>query len=114
MTTQKLGNAAEQSAQTFLEGRGLSLIAKNFSCRLGEIDLIMQDKNCIVFVEVRLRNNPLYGSGAESITANKIRKISSTAQFFLQRHPIGNYDCRFDVISMDDKIDWIPNAFTLD
>ena len=82
---------------------------------MGEIDLIMIDQQTLVFVEVRLRNNPNHGSGAESVTRSKIRKIVKTAEFYLMKYPIpGNLDCRFDVISMDNKIDWIQNAFTLD
>lgn len=113
MKTQSLGNAAEQAALNFLEGQGLTLLERNFACKLGEIDLIMQNEDCLVFVEVRLRNNPLYGSGAETVTPKKIRKIIKTAEYYLLKHPLGNFDCRFDVISMDDKIDWIQNAFTL-
>jgi putative endonuclease len=113
--TQRLGNAAEQAALEYLESQGLQCIERNFSCKMGEIDLIMLDNNALVFVEVRLRNNPHHGSGADSVTRPKIRKLIRTAELFLTRHPIpGNLDCRFDVISMDNKIDWIKNAFTLD
>jgi putative endonuclease len=80
---------------------------------MGEIDLIMTDENCLIFVEVRLRTNPNYGSGAESVTLTKQRKIIRTTQFYLLNHAIGNRDCRFDVISIDDKIDWIQGAFSL-
>lgn len=115
MKTQRLGNAAEQAALEHLENQGLQCIDRNFSCKMGEIDLIMLDNSSLVFVEVRLRNNPHHGSGADSVTASKIRKLIRTAEFFLIQNPIpGNLDCRFDVISMDNKIDWIKNAFTLD
>ena len=102
-------------ALAHLTSQGLSLVEKNFYCKLGEIDIVMLDRNTFVFVEVRLRNNPHYGSGAETITRSKIRKLINTAQFYLVKHPLtGNLDCRFDVISIDDRIDWIKNAFTLD
>ena len=115
MTTQQLGNAAEQLALEYLIEQGLSLIEKNFCCKLGEIDIIMQDGNTLVFVEVRLRNNVLYGTGAETVTHSKMRKIIKTAQVYLLKHPLAeNLGCRFDVISMNEKLTWIKNAFTLD
>ncbi|MFT4798236.1 MAG: putative endonuclease [Candidatus Azotimanducaceae bacterium] len=115
MKTQQLGNAAEQAALDYLESNGLQCIDRNFSCKMGEIDLIMIDHSTLVFVEVRLRNNPHHGSGADSVTRTKMRKIIRTAEFYLTRNPIPeNLDCRFDVISMDKKIDWIKSAFTLD
>ena len=114
MQTQKLGNAAEKAALHYLENEGLKLLEKNFSCRMGEIDLIMTDDSCPIFVEVRLRTNPNYGSGAETVTLTKQRKIIRTAQLYLLNHDIRNLDCRFDVISIDDKIDWVQHAFTLD
>ncbi len=115
MTTQQLGPLAEEAAWQFLRSKGLTLVARNFSCRLGEIDLIVSDSGTLVFVEVRLRNNPNYGTGAETVTPRKIKRIINTAQFYLQKHPLAvDADCRFDVISMNNKIDWIKNAFTLD
>ena len=113
--TRSSGQRAEQRAQTFLERQGLDLLAKNYAWKRGEIDLIMQDSNCVVFVEVRMRNRPDYGTGAETVGRTKIQKIAVTAEHFLANHPIpGNLDCRFDVISVDENIDWIQNAFTLD
>jgi putative endonuclease len=114
--TQQLGSAAEETAFKFLKSKGLILKTRNFSCQLGEIDLIMSDSGTLVFVEVRLRNNPNYGTGAETVTRKKIKKIINTAQFYLLKHPLtADMDCRFDVISMkNNKIDWIKNAFTLD
>ncbi|GJL67302.1 MAG: UPF0102 protein [Nitrospirales bacterium] len=115
MNTQQKGNAAEAAACAYLESEGMQCIEKNYACRMGEIDLIMIDKQALVFVEVRLRNNPNHGSGAETVTRSKIQKIVKTAQHFLANQPTpSNLDCRFDVISMDNKIDWIKDAFTLD
>ncbi|MBL4681239.1 MAG: YraN family protein [Pseudomonadales bacterium] len=113
MKTQILGNAAEQQAQIYLQKKGLTLIKKNYTCRVGEIDLIMEDDNCLIFIEVRLRTNPLYGTGADTVTIAKQKKIIKTAQLFLLSYDIGNRDCRFDVISIDKDIDWIQHAFTL-
>lgn len=115
MSTRRSGQVAEQKALKFLQDQGLILIEQNYAWRRGEIDLILQDKNCLVFVEVRLRMNSDYGSGADTVDYTKMRKIVGTAEHYLANHPIpGNLDCRFDVISIDDKLDWIQNAFTLD
>ena len=115
MTSQQVGYAAEQTALEFLQSKGMTLVCRNFSCKMGEIDLIMLDDRAIVFVEVRLRHDSRYGSGAETVTYQKMRKIIKTAQYYLINNPpVGNLDYRFDVISMDSRIDWIKNAFTLD
>lgn len=115
INTRHAGDEAETRALTFLKRQGLSLIERNYHCRRGEIDLIMLDTNCLVFVEVRMRNNKFYGSGADTVTRSKMRKIATTAQHYLTTHTIeGNLDCRFDVISIDEDIDWFQNAFTLD
>lgn len=115
MSTRQLGDEAEHRALQYLERKGLTLVTRNFSCRRGEIDLIMQDADCLVFVEVRMRNNPDHGSGADTVTRSKMRKLAITAEVFLNSQQIPeNLDCRFDVVSVDDKIDWIQHAFTLD
>ncbi|MBD3649150.1 MAG: YraN family protein [Pseudomonadales bacterium] len=115
MNSRQTGNRAEQSALNYLESHGLRLLDRNFSCRMGEIDLVMDDQGTLVFVEVRYRSDPGRGSGAESITRSKIRKLTRTAEFYLMTHPErGSGDCRFDVVSMDQSVDWIRNAFTLD
>lgn len=62
------GAAAEDLALRYLEARGLSLVARNFRCRVGELDLIMRDGEQLVFVEVRSRRHNRYGTPAESIT----------------------------------------------
>jgi putative endonuclease len=108
-----LGNQAEKVALSYLEQQGLTLIEKNYQTRLGEIDLIMQDGKSIVFVEVRLRKNNLFGGASESITQAKQRKIGKVAEQFLQHH--GNQACRFDAIVMEkaeiQHIQWIKHAF---
>lgn len=117
------GESAEQDACKFLIKNKLKLVSKNFSCVFGEIDLIMLDKQSLVFVEVRYRKNSQFGSGAESITISKQRKLIKTASYYLQQNPkTSQYATRFDVISMsapdsestsknESKIDWIKDAF---
>lgn len=106
------GSTQEERACEYLQSEGLHLITQNFSCRMGEIDLIMQDKNSLVFVEVRYRANKQFGGSAASVTKGKQRKIIKTALFYQQRHaPKSNM--RFDVIAIesDNEIHWIPSAF---
>ncbi len=108
-----LGTAAETIAADYLLKQGLSLITRNYSCRFGEIDLIMQDSKTTVFVEVRLRSNSTFGGAGMSITKSKQEKLSRTAEHYLQQH--GNVACRFDAILMNKAnvahIEWIKNAF---
>lgn len=112
-----LGLAAEKLAETFLINRGLKLVSRNYHCRFGEIDLIMQDAKTLVFVEVRFRKNAQFGGAGASITPQKMQKLSLTAQHYLQTNnqTHGNQPCRFDAILMDavdaQSIEWVRNAF---
>ncbi len=111
------GQIAEQNALNFLQSRGLRLLQQNYRFKTGEIDIIMRDQDTLVFVEVRYRKSDRYGSGAESITIAKRRRIINTAKHFLMKKKYTEQPCRFDVISAsgptDDgmKLDWIKNAF---
>jgi len=106
------GKKAEDVACNFLIQNGLSLVTRNFSCRYGEIDLIMQDSDTLVFVEVRYRQSNKFGMAAETIDNNKQRKLVFTANYYLQKNP-SPLATRFDVIAMSEKhpIEWISNAF---
>lgn len=110
-----IGNQAENIARDHLLAHGHCLIKQNFHCRFGEIDLITQDKQYIVFVEVRRRNNNQFGSGIESIGHHKQKKLILTAQHWMSLHPaIQHY--RFDVVSIDRQqtVTWIQHAFEID
>ena len=117
VTTQEQGAQAETLACQYLEKQGLKLLDRNYHCRFGELDLVMQHNDHLVIIEVRYRRNTDFGSGAESITANKQSKLIKTASLYLQRHAkLAKYPVRFDVISMSGKlnnidINWIENAF---
>ncbi|MDT8363696.1 MAG: YraN family protein [Nitrosomonas sp.] len=106
------GRDAEKQAELFLSQHALRLIVRNYRCRFGEIDLIMQDGNTLVFIEVRMRNSDRYGGAAASITVTKQAKIIQTAKHYISRQ---DYDmpCRFDaiLISGNREIEWIQNAF---
>jgi putative endonuclease len=107
------GNLAEALAADYLQARGLRLIERNYSCRLGEIDLILADGPALVFAEVRLRRNLDYGGAAASITAAKRQRILRAARHYLSGRP--ERPCRFDVILLDAldpaRIEWIKDAF---
>lgn len=111
------GAAAESQACDYLQQQGLQLIDRNYHCRQGEIDLIMLDGSCTVFVEVRYRRNSLFGSAAESVDPRKQKKIITTASHYLQQHSkLAQQPARFDVVSMSAQgqqtdIDWIQDAF---
>ena len=93
---------------------GLQLLARNWRCRHGEIDLIAQEGGTLVFAEVRYRRNGRFGGAAESVTAAKQARLIAAARLYLMRRP--DADCRFDVLLLDsleaERIRWIRNAFT--
>jgi putative endonuclease len=104
------GAAAETLAADFLARRGVEIIARNYRCRGGEIDLIVRDRDMLVFVEVRLRSSVAYGGAAASITATKRRRLARAAGHYLAR--LGREPpCRFDAILLDsldpDRIEWV-------
>lgn len=106
------GAAAEAKALQYLQQRGLILLERNYSCRFGEIDLIMRDGKTLVFVEVKARSGSGFGGTAQAITASKIAKLSATAQFYLsQIRPTP--PCRFDAVLLQGKapatIEWLQN-----
>ncbi|MEW6314106.1 MAG: YraN family protein [Pseudomonadota bacterium] len=105
------GAHAEQAAATFLEQRGLKLLTSNYHCRYGEIDLVLQDGDTLVFAEVRLRNRDDFGGAAASITPAKQKKIRLAAQHYLSGLRTSP-PCRFDaVLIRNNDFEWIKNAF---
>lgn len=117
-THRERGPEAELQAQRYLEQQGLATLDKNYRGRRGEIDLVMREGDTPVFVEVRYRKNPSFGSAAESVDMRKQQKIIATANQYLHH----NYRtdppaCRFDVLAISGKaqenIDWIRDAFQL-
>ena len=111
-----LGRTAEQAARQHLERNGLQLIEQNWSCRRGELDLVMLDGDTVVFVEVRARRHSAWGGALESIDARKRGKLVIAAELFLQQHSRWTrHPCRFDVVAIstdgDARLDWIKNAF---
>jgi len=113
------GSRWEQLAEDHLRNQGLRTLARNFHCRLGELDLVMGDGPTTVFVEVRYRRNTRHGTAAETVTHKKQLKMSRAAGIFLSRRPtLATGPCRFDVVGISGPaehptIEWISNAFSL-
>ncbi|MCP5205667.1 MAG: YraN family protein [Hahellaceae bacterium] len=111
------GFAIEQRVEDYLVSHGLKLIKRNYSCRRGEIDLIMLENDAVVFVEVRFRKSTSHGTPEETITKAKIRKLVFAARLFLQTHPMHDTECRFDVVGVTQSqsgeliFNWIKDAF---
>ncbi len=117
VSTTDTGNQAEELAKDYLRMQGLRLVERQYRSKVGEIDLIMQDKQTLVFVEVRYRQTDEFGTPEETITLPKQRRLIRTALFYQQTHDFTeNLLSRFDVVSIlgsgpNLKITWIPDAF---
>lgn len=117
--TTEQGSYYEELANRYLQKKGLTLLARNFRHRQGEIDLIMYHDKTLVFVEVRYRKITAYGSAEESITYRKQQSIISTANYFLMKNKLWDSPCRFDVITIkpskrpfkSHEFNWITSAF---
>ena len=118
LTRSQLGQQAEVMASQFLTQQGLILLRRNYHCLYGEIDLIMQDEQDIVFIEVRYRQSQQYMHVLESIDGHKQIKLVKTALYFLTTHKCSRMNCRFDVvgcalIKQGAPVQWIKNAFMI-
>ena len=106
------GKWAEARAAQYLADKGLILLDRNFRTKMGEIDLIMQEDNMLVFVEVRYRKTNLFGSPVESVDRRKQIKLIKTAECYLASHKkYARMPSRFDVVGISNTIEWIRNAF---
>jgi putative endonuclease len=115
-STIQIGQQKELQVCDYLVAQGLQLVIKNYRCKLGEIDLIMMDKDTLVFIEVRHRKQNDHGSSLESITKSKQRKIINTARYYLQINELDNkFPCRFDAVVTEhdtkQQFLWLKDAF---
>jgi putative endonuclease len=107
---QDQGRRWEQAAAAHLKRHGLALVEANFRCKGGEIDLVMRERDTLVFVEVRQRADRKHGGAAASITPAKVRRLVRAAQYYLLRFP-STPPCRFDVVAFDgEALDWLRNV----
>lgn len=110
------GNLGERAAKDYLLNQGLCWIESNYSCRFGEVDLIMQERDVLVFVEVRQRASMAFGGALASVTWQKQKKLLKTIQFYqaYQKHRFKG-PCRIDLLTLQGtppEIDWIKNAIS--
>ena len=113
------GALIEHKASLWLQDQGLTLVEKNYRCRVGEIDIIMRDGLDLVFVEVRFRRHNSYGNGLESVDWRKQQRLQkAAAHYLLHRSHLNNLPCRFDVLAAQPnskttlRWSWIKNAFS--
>lgn len=116
--SRRLGFDAEQLAFEYLRQRGLRPVARNFRTRRGEIDLIMLDKACLTFVEVRYRAQNSLVDAVLTVDARKQQKLINAASMFLSMHQsYRSHVCRFDVVGVDCdhrgeiSTEWLRDAF---
>lgn len=113
-----LGRQGEDAATQYLENNNYQVLCRNYSCRLGEIDIVACERDVIVFVEVRSRSSNDYGLPQESVTSRKKMKLRQLAWHYLKSVGKTNASCRFDVIAVlfngegrVKKLEHIENAF---
>lgn len=111
------GGRAERRAEAYLRARGLRLLERNFQCRFGEIDLLMEEGPTVVIVEVRARRAGSPVTAAESVGSVKQARLLTTTRFLLGARPrLDGRPLRFDVVAIcgphgDNSITWIRDAF---
>jgi putative endonuclease len=96
-----VGTAAEEAAAAYLQERGCDIVARNWRCRTGEIDLVARDGAVLVFVEVRSRTAPTrYGTALEAVTPRKCLQVRQTAEVYLRMTGTTGSPVRFDVAAV--------------
>ena len=109
-----LGASAEQLAARVLEDAGYAIVARNYRCAVGELDLVARQGGLLVFVEVRARSEGEHGAGPEQIIARKRAKVSRVAAAYLALESPGFDQARFDIIAVTGGVvDWIADAWRL-
>ena len=110
----RAGARAEELCAELLRRAGLRVLARNWRCRHGGIDLVAEEGRTLVFAEVRYRSDARFGGAAQSVTAAKRARLLAAARLYLARRP--DAECRFDVLLLDaleaSRVQWIRNAFT--
>lgn len=119
MTQRGIGDQGERRAQEYLCTRQLTLVETNYRCPFGEIDLVMRDRDCLVFVEVKRRKHSRYGSPLEMVSLTKQQKLRRSAEHYItQKNLSHNHQpMRFDVVGIianadvEESVQWVQNAF---
>jgi putative endonuclease len=97
----KWGKAGEELAAHFLEQSGLKILERNFRFERGEIDLIAEEGEELVFIEVKARRSNTFGAPEDAVTEKKQEQIQAVAEGYLFEHEIDNRPCRFDIVAID-------------
>ena len=109
-----LGRAGEKLAVDFLKKKGFKILKTNYKTPVGEIDIIAQDNDAIVFIEVKTRSSDNYGLPREAVDGKKQEKYYKTATLYLQKEGKMDSSCRFDVVEIENgQINHIIDAFTM-
>jgi putative endonuclease len=98
-----IGKDGERFAVSFLEDRGYTILERNFTFNHGEIDIVAKDKDELVFIEVKMRRNPQFGSPEESVTPAKQELLRRTAEGYVHEKQLEECFCRFDVVAIRDE-----------
>ncbi|MBS3886097.1 MAG: YraN family protein [Dethiobacter sp.] len=109
-----LGKKGEELAATYLAGQGYVILARNWCCQSGELDIVAKDGDTLVFIEVKTRSSTFCGSPAEAVDAKKQEKVRLVARHYLYENKTGAAKYRFDVVAVnatDKTISIIKNAF---
>lgn len=113
MNTAQTGSQGEDQALKYLQKKGYKLLARNFRVKGGEIDLVMQDKKTLVFVEVKTRASLAFGGPLAAITPAKQKRLSLAAHIFVQTNRPKFDSIRFDAVAvLAQDITHLQNAFT--
>jgi putative endonuclease len=112
----QVGTEAEEAAVRFLEGEGYRVLARNWRCRYGELDVVVERGPVVAFVEVRMRSTAVWGDPALTVSGLKQRRVVRAALHFLQAYRLPGRVLRFDVISIVGRgegaeLEHIPDAF---
>lgn len=106
------GRSYEKQVADFLYNKGYTILETNFHCKMGEVDIIAKDNECLVFVEVKYRANSNSGDPAEAVGLSKQKKISRVCDYYLMTHTNREVSVRFDVVAvLGENIKHYINAF---
>lgn len=120
MTQQRIniGKHGEDLARSYLERHNYTILQRNFRCKLGEIDIVAQDRGMVVFVEVRTQTSNAYGPAYNTVTFSKQKQVKRVALYYISKYNLVNTQIRFDVIGItlnpdaeEYQLDHIQNAF---
>ena len=113
-----LGRKGEVAARTYLERRGVRILVTNYTCAAGEIDLIGQEREALLFIEVKTRTSEAFGPPHLAVHQRKQQQIVRAAQWFLAERRLPEIACRFDVLGVTfpnereaPRIHWVRDAF---